>query len=648
VTFRALVPFVCLSILLAGALSTDSGCTLITKVETGCSAGRSCVGLNRRFGIDGDTACEQWYCEFVPGQAGHCEFGPIDRDGDGFPGCGATGTDCADEAPLEGTLTSPTALVSPSVPESMMCNGVDDDCDGVVDERASLEAGVVSMSDVGALDRSTFTVLDEGFAWASTTRTLDGMGNDFGELGLHRVVPGGPLASRVSLGWSFDDPEFATASLSFVPGTPEPAPGSLPPWTMVELGDFADAAVARITGGMVVAAINGEPALCDDGRLRIGIVPTAGDPLADEVQVIGGPPRDTLADDDELRSAIALLVDGVERDIGGVMRWCTGPEGASRVALAFAPDSAPGFGLVLYAAETVSTRRACGGAPVELRALGLVEETGLTTSMVQYRWISGLQAPDDTGGMGAGSLIESHPIGTITGAAPAAVVGTEDGQFYVAFPDGSDIVLLQFDRPAPPAPYLVGRDPESVYTGLMRSGMPLLPEPRELARFAAPGADHVAIAMGVGENALGLTWQEGCGAGEDSDVGRIVAATYGLTAGVGPSEPVVISELGSRPTLTVGGALVRAGWPVAALGGDAPQVGDGFWVAYLDGRDMPGVAVTAMLRDGRVLPQRTSVLAAGAPLDAVESAVSATRPGEAPTLVMLSNRALYGAALECE
>jgi hypothetical protein len=113
-------------VLLAAALAVlSASCSLLGldhfRVQS-CAAG-GCDALNRRDGLD-PAGCRVWQCD-ATGQ--YCELAARrDRDHDGFastvcPG----GTDCNDDV----------ASIAPSATET--CNGVDDDCNGYIDDTRS-------------------------------------------------------------------------------------------------------------------------------------------------------------------------------------------------------------------------------------------------------------------------------------------------------------------------------------------------------------------------------------------------------------------------------------------------------------------------------------------------------------------------------
>lgn len=620
--------------LAALALLSAAGCSLITPVPRSCTNGTPCAGLNRRYGI-AEGSCEQWFCDFEPGAQGRCTYGAIDADGDGYSACAGEVRDCADVAPLPGELMSATAAVSPLADEDA-CNAVDDDCDGVIDERPSLAASVLSESDVDAIHDAEVAATASGPVWAATTRSRDAEGNDLFLAGLHRLSLTETGARREALSWSWAEPEANTPPPTYLPGTPDPRPGEPPGWVLTTFGNFADVAIADGgVGELLVAGIPSDAELCIEGRLRVGLV--AGGERS--VRVLGGPPN-TLAQDDHPRSTIALMVDPIERDVAGTPRFCTGEQGASRVALASSPETTPPLALVSYAAEPARESRSCGGPAVPLRVMGLVIEEDTDGDGGRFRWVSGLQAPGADEGVS--TRIESIELGQIVGSAPAAMAMTEDGIAYVAFPEASAVVLVRIDPPADPTPYDPTADPESRYTGLSGSGMPVMADPVVLHRFPAASADRVSMALGIDDHALAITWQEGCGEG---GVGRILAATFGLE-GVGPSEPAVIVEAGRRPAVVAVPRLFRADWPVEAAGGARSVRESGFLVGWIDGSDGHAVGFSPLLETGGVLTAQIGVSLPDTELRVID-AIEPVSDARDAAMVMARNGALLGARWSC-
>ncbi len=158
-----------------GAAGSAASCTLDSdcappdacSVAT-CSAGRCEVAL-RACPDDGD-ACTEERCEPALG----CVHAPLtlDRDGDGVrgprpgfaPGApGACGEDCDDD----------NALAFPGNVESAGCDGVDNDCNGVIDDGARYSAALagplrVSTADDVRATRGAIVATADGFLFTYT------------------------------------------------------------------------------------------------------------------------------------------------------------------------------------------------------------------------------------------------------------------------------------------------------------------------------------------------------------------------------------------------------------------------------------------------------------------------------------------------
>lgn len=121
--------------LLVGGAAGLSSCSLLGLDQFAfpdCT--NDCLALNQRDGIDPAVACELWTCRDT-----ECVFGGRDADGDGAISilC-PEGTDCDD-----GSI-----LAEPGNAE--LCNGVDDDCNGLIDDvSATAETAVPVLSASG-------------------------------------------------------------------------------------------------------------------------------------------------------------------------------------------------------------------------------------------------------------------------------------------------------------------------------------------------------------------------------------------------------------------------------------------------------------------------------------------------------------------
>lgn len=103
-----------------GFCAAGSSCSL----TMGCQQGKACA--NDMDCADSDGCTTREVCNTT---LARCEYDVLDRDGDGYPPVSCGGTDCDDNH----------GLVNPSASET--CNGVDDDCDGTVDDNLTPVTG---------------------------------------------------------------------------------------------------------------------------------------------------------------------------------------------------------------------------------------------------------------------------------------------------------------------------------------------------------------------------------------------------------------------------------------------------------------------------------------------------------------------------
>lgn len=410
-----------LAFVLAGALFVTPGCTLIGlwKIPIGtCTEAAECEVLNVEDGIL-PSACQRWTCDVNS----RCVIAARDLDGDHDPdpACEPTGTDCDDLDRLRsGAL-------------SEVCDGVDNDCDRIVDETMLTPPPAADLATLMSTDRVGYS------------------GSASGDLGL--LAGDGPTefvavrdgASSVALGVAhaaqppppcFDPP----CTSGRINDTTLAAGNSCP----VRSGDFldrvacntTDAAIDRLGESWITASVSTTG--CSRGRLLIG-------PLVSEVD-----PRILL------RGPVGRSNTWLGIDVGDARASaCTGESrpgtalerlGAARPAIAGLETSPHPQALVGWLADSGARGAACGQPPVDVEVLAVLLETGPPGATT---WVTG-----------AGDGIPTV-LGASTGAAAPSIValrhdGVADG-WLVAYP-GTTGVQVHFVAPMigtfPPAPRL--------------------------------------------------------------------------------------------------------------------------------------------------------------------------------------------------
>ncbi|MEC7518728.1 MAG: putative metal-binding motif-containing protein [Myxococcota bacterium] len=531
------------------------GCSLVVSglEPPECTSNDQCAVLNEMDGISND-ACTLWQCD---AELDRCVLGTRDADRDGLvaPECAGPGdvADCNDGA-MGGTER---------------CNGVDDDCDGVIDEAFVQDDMSVSplpgevaelrlpLSGVGAggvvASGSGESGLAVAYASGSATFGLfEGESRTGGtSLQTFRNASQTSLSSSdVTTGcWN-----RGAASMTFADGSCR----------------YDDLAFGVGADSIFVASVNG--AGCAEGQLRVGYM--AREDAASGAVIERGP----------LRKSNAFF--GIDTDPATTDgRPCTGASrggvlGATRPAVgALAMNQA----LAAWLAAPLS-RDACGGTPAEVEILGLhrQQDAGGT-----HAWVT------------ASNEAQPQALGATLGGGPPAVTGWNSTGYVVAFPVEGGIALHYVERMATPPPYPGSGDPAD------RAGLETAPlVSTEIATLPTDGpADDVAlapgaIAGGMGQY-LGVTWRTGCG----SSGGRVYFRQLILSgddapSAIAPSSPdaieltVAAGEIGP-PAIAYGfGGFLEPGVEGARPAATQPYE-DGGWVI-------------AWAQDGQILARRVS------------------------------------------
>ncbi|MEM9188332.1 MAG: putative metal-binding motif-containing protein [Myxococcota bacterium] len=455
-----------------------SGCSLIGLDDFDvpqCGSNLECQPLNDRDGIAAD-ACRLYQCA-----QGACTFRLRDDDDDGFASMACGGNDCNDNS----------NLAFPGGSES--CDGVDNDCNGVVDDQVS-DGPEVSALVTGASNPTFVSYgprsdgLEPSVAFRSGASSFFNVpfrdeGTDPQALGFARandVSPAGFSMPAIASGCptpTVDSPPPPSAMVmgarpdscqthadcyeaegNFCNGfeTCEPdSPASDPvtgcraamfdPCTAGDICDEASQACIRVNGGAcqigdaattelqsgewLAAVINVSG--CGDGQLRVGYL-TEGEAAMDG----SAPGRDVLLRGDERRSTIYLGVDptATANPCTGGSRPMGSPVGAVGPAIAaLAADPTMNRrrpqGLVAWIADT--TARSAGPSPAPAAT---VEILGVWQELgsaggVDVGWING------TGN----GLPERLPSATVGSAAPALTAISGTGYFLAYGKDGGGI-----------------------------------------------------------------------------------------------------------------------------------------------------------------------------------------------------------------
>ena len=460
--------------LLIGALT--NGCTAVVEgVEPPtCSSNTDCEILNELDDI-GIDACERYQCGL---ETERCELGARDDDRDGWIAAA-----CASEYPDRRVDCDDTQTGGGEV-----CNGLDDACDGVIDEAREADDGsvttVLPRDEAGALASATGARGQVGYGVRSGELfvTESNAEDAEGEARLFVISAGmGTPAEAMTYSRAAHLEDLSNTQLA--DGCHLRGSDGVDPVAC----DFRDLTVGVASEGLFYASISRTG--CASGVLRIGWAERS-DPTT---MIERGPAR---------RSNIFA---GVDVRPEGTELPCTGASRSSGLQGATSPSvvSAEGLGeqaLVAFLAAS-DERDECGGDPVDVEALGV--HLIADPSDASVRWLTGSN--------------EGVPqaLGQTTGGGRPGIGVWESVGYLVGWGRGARVELAFVGPMARPA-YSDGMSDSRV--GVETQALSVT----SLGGFDTDGpVDDVRIAFGsirVGGVDVGITWRESCGT-ESSSVG---------------------------------------------------------------------------------------------------------------------------------
>jgi hypothetical protein len=483
-----------------------------------CSTRDDCEQANRALNVAA-TALRRYQCV-----ASRCALSPRDDDGDGDPAREAGGRDCDDHDALR--VGDP---INPRARE--VCDGVDNDCDGLVDE------GVIGPRNAGEAVQAV--AAGERVAWSH------GAAGDL----TAAIVSDTRVARMVTVrGASAADAAQVVYRAHTSDNLDEPVRLQSGCWVVTSAGpvfeqcDVGEMALDEVPGAASYFAVAVNRAGCDRGQIRVGRLDASAGARG-AFEQIGPAARSNVF--------AGVAVDPTTR--------CTGA-GASRPAVASLRAGETPRALAAWVSSSAASAAACGAAPAEVMGLGLWLVAG-SAGGAPVRWVAATQrATPQSLGQTAGSV------------APSIVAWDEVG-WFVAMSDGQGRAALRFVS-ALSATVPVGDSP------------PLAADAAPSPLPSGGAADHVRVALSGRPRAdgreLGVVWTEGCGPAASVWFARVLYRTSPAPAAFVASTPVRVAERGSDPVVAWSAAAALA--PGSMRGGaTVPAEQSGAWtVAWIE------------------------------------------------------------------